>query len=64
MTSSVEWNIEAYTSTAKEVLGYRKNKKTAAWLSEDVLKLSDKRRLLKATKALNKEDRLKFKKNH
>ena len=53
---------EAYTSSVEEVLGYRKNQKTAPWISEEVLELSDKRRLLKATKALNEEDRRKYNK--
>jgi len=49
-SSTIMWSDikEAYTSTAKKVLGYKQKQQRAPWITKEVLELSDERKRLKA----------------
>lgn len=47
---------EAYIGTAEEHIGYREKRKKPPWISQEVLQLSDDRKLLKHKKTLGDEE--------
>ena len=53
---------DIYTEVAQEILGYKEKQKKKPWISQEVLRMSDQRREMKATKTQIEENRKKYNK--
>src|SRR6218665_2395722 len=51
-----------YTEVAQQVLGTKKGKKQKPWILQEVLRMSDQRRAMKATKTHSEENRKRYNK--